>query len=605
MENKRKKGTFLYLFRISLRRGAFWSCLVIGTGMALGISSGAGTLITQRLFDVAEAVLLGREKISALLGMLILLGGMNLLNQLVNCIGNISHSVYQGKMYGIFCRMLQERTSKLGLIAYEDTKQLDRMEQAKRGMELAALSMLIILLFLGFYIPWGLFMLLYLFSLSPCLALILPLAFLPTLLVQFLRTRTTGELEEKQAPARRENDYYKKCIAEQKYFRETRSMGAFGYFMEKHRQTLSELVSLERKTERRIALREAGFKCITAVGYIGAVVLLLFFLLKGDITVGAFAAVLASMNSVFSIMEEIVFYNMSQLQSNLGAVRNFVEFICDVVPEEGEEHPEAGRIEAKSISFTYPNAHREALRELSLCIEPGQVIALVGENGSGKSTLVKLLTGQYLPSKGTVLHNGIPTGRYKRTQLSNGVSGVFQQFQRYRLTLMENVIISQTDKADHENRVDPLTDEESIRRILDKVGFDGQDPGIGPDCLLSREFGGVDLSGGEWQRLAMARGIYRNHSFIVLDEPVAAIDPLREAEIYKMFADIAKGKTVIIVTHRLSSVQFADRIVVLKSGSIAETGTHKELLEHNGVYAEMFAAQREWYTFGLVNPHGI
>ena len=128
---------------------------------------------------------------------------------------------------------------------------------------------------------------------------------------------------------------------------------------------------------------------------------------------------------------------------------------------------------------------------------------------------------------------------------------------------------------------------------------------MGLDCLLSREFGGVDLSGGEWQKLAMARGIYRNHSFIVLDEPVAAIDPLREAEIYKMYADIAKGKTVIIVTHRLSSVQFADRIVVLKSGSIAETGTHKELLEHNGVYAEMFAAQREWYTFGLVNPHGI
>lgn len=153
-------------------------------------------------------------------------------------------------------QLLQKRTSSLSLIAYEDTKQLDRMEQAKKGMELAALSLLVVLLFIGFY-PWSLFMLLYLASLSPYLALILPLAFLPTLPVQFLRTRTASELEKKQAPLRRENDYYKKCITGREYFKETRSLGAFGYFIAKHQQTLSELVCLERKAERRIALREA------------------------------------------------------------------------------------------------------------------------------------------------------------------------------------------------------------------------------------------------------------------------------------------------------------------------------------------------------------
>lgn len=586
MRQKGKRGSIFYLFWISISRVTFWSCMVIAMGIVFGISTGANTLATQRLFDVVERVLKGETGLSSLIWMFVLLGSVNLLNQIANCIGNISHRIYEGRLYGILCEMLQKRTEHLRLIAYEDTEQLDRLELAKRGMEAAAPTLLIVLLFIGFYIPWLLFMLIYLASLSPYLAFILPLSFLPTLLVQFLRTRVVGKLEEKQAPLRRESDYYKKCIIEREYFKETRSMRAFDYFIIKHQQTIFKLTAMERKTERQIALREAGFKCITAVGYIGSVVLLLFFMLRGDISAGTFAAVFASMNSVFSMMEEIVFYNISQLQSNLGAIRNYSEYIRYTFSESGKNHSEVGEIEARNISFTYPNADKTAIQSLSLRIAPGEVIALVGENGSGKSTLVKLLTGQYFPSEGSILHNGIPTDQYRSTQLNSGVSGVFQHFQRYRLELAENVFISQPDK---------LGGEGYIESILNRVGFNSKELNVGLDTMLSREFGGVDLSGGEWQKVAMARGIYRDHSFIVLDEPVAAIDPLQEAKVYKMFADIAKGKTVIVVTHRLSSVQFADRIVVLQAGSIVETGTHKELLENGGTYARMFDAQREWY----------
>lgn len=292
------------------------------------------------------------------------------------------------------------------------------------------------------------------------------------------------------------------------------------------------------------------------------------------------------MNAIFSLMEEIVFYNISQLQSNLGAVRYFAEYLNSEPEDKGYDHLEVGKIEVCNISFSYPNATQDAIKNLSLSILPGEVIALVGENGSGKSTLVKLLTGQYFPQKGYILHNNIPTTKYKASQISNGISGIFQQFQKYWLSLKENILIG-SPYSPYNN--------ESIDQALKKAAFYEEDINVGLETILSREFGGTDLSGGEWQKVAIARGIFRSHEFIVLDEPVAAIDPLHEAQIYKKFVDIAKGKTVIIVTHRLSSVQFADRIVVLKAGEIVEVGSHKELLIKNDMYADMFRAQSEWY----------
>lgn len=422
--------------------------------------------------------------------------------------------------------------------------------------------------------------------LSPYLALILPLAFIPTILVQFLRTKSYSELEEKQAPLRRENEHYRDCISEREYFKETRSLDAFNYFLSKYQQSLVSLMSLERKNECCVAKRELFFKCITATGYIISILILLILMLNGEISLGSFSAVFASMNAIFSLMEEIVFYNISQLQSNLGAVRYFAEYLNSEPEDKGYDHLEVGKIEVCNISFSYPNATQDAIKNLSLSILPGEVIALVGENGSGKSTLVKLLTGQYFPQKGYILHNNIPTTEYKVSQISNGTSGIFQQFQKYWLSLKENILIG--------SPYSPYN-EESIDQSLQKAAFYDEGINVELETILSREFGGTDLSGGEWQKVAIARGIFRQHEFIVLDEPVSAIDPLHEAQIYKQFVDIAKGKTVIIVTHRLSSVQFADRIVVLKAGEIVEVGSHKELLIKNGMYADMFRAQSEWY----------
>lgn len=586
MSKNRKGYSLIYLLDISFKKVPLWSLVAVSMGILLGVTWGANTLFTQKLFDAAEKTLFDISELPTLIMMLLLLGGVNILNQIVNCIGNISHRIYQSRLLGIFSQLLQGRIEQLQLIVFEDVNQLNQLERAKKGMETASETLLIFLLFIGFYFPYCLFMLIYLASLSPYLALILPLAFIPTILVQFLRTKSYSELEEKQAPLRRENEHYRDCISEREYFKETRSLDAFNYFLSKYQQSLVSLMSLERKNECCVAKRELFFKCITATGYIISILILLILMLNGEISLGSFSAVFASMNAIFSLMEEIVFYNISQLQSNLGAVRYYAEYLNSEPEDKGYDHLEVGKIEVCNISFSYPNATQDAIKNLSLSILPGEVIALVGENGSGKSTLVKLLTGQYFPQKGYILHNNIPTTEYKVSQISNGTSGIFQQFQKYWLSLKENILIG--------SPYSPYN-KEAINQSLQKAAFYDEGINVELETILSREFGGTDLSGGEWQKVAIARGIFRQHEFIVLDEPVSAIDPLHEAQIYKQFVDIAKGKTVIIVTHRLSSVQFADRIVVLKAGEIVEVGSHKELLIKNGMYADMFRAQSEWY----------
>ena len=240
------------------------------------------------------------------------------------------------------------------------------------------------------------------------------------------------------------------------------------------------------------------------------------------------------------------------------------------------------------VSFTYPGAEEPSLRGINLTVRSGETLAIVGPNGAGKSTLVRLLTGLYLPTGGEVLVDGVSTKELAPQALYEGVSGVFQKYQRYQMTLKENVMISDTAS----------NSDADFKAALTKAELD-LDPGtfpVGAETMLSREFDGVDLSGGQWQRVAVARGFYRQHNLIILDEPTAAIDPLEETRIYKQFEEMSRNKTSILVTHRLGSARVADRIVVLDNGEISAVGTHAELMDTPGLYQEMYRAQAQWYA---------
>jgi ATP-binding cassette subfamily B protein len=351
-------------------------------------------------------------------------------------------------------------------------------------------------------------------------------------------------------------------------------------------ENLKNLGIAELKANRKTNLLGFCMSLLSAAGYAGILYMLVTALLAGEITVGAFAAVFSSIGSLFYVMEEIITGHIGHIASNMGKAHNFIRFM--EMPERGgigyEPDYHKGII-AANVSFTYPHAENKSVDCVSLEIKAGETVAIVGENGAGKTTLVRLLMGLYTPTEGKVFINGMDTTRANNRSIFNGSSGVFQKYQRYQMTLEENIRISDT------------ADKRAIDEVIAQAGVDINSTSFpdGASTMLSREFDGVDLSGGEWQRVAIARGLYRAHNVVVLDEPTAAIDPIEESRIYRKFMEISKGKTAIIVTHRLGSTKIADRVIVMDKGKIVDIGTHYELINKNGLYAEMFNSQASWY----------
>jgi len=242
-----------------------------------------------------------------------------------------------------------------------------------------------------------------------------------------------------------------------------------------------------------------------------------------------------------------------------------------------------------NVSFKYPKTDRYSLSNINLNIKRGEKIALVGENGAGKTTLIKLLTRFYDPTEGTIHINGVNISSYDINLLRDNISVVFQDFSKFNLTLRENIAIGDLTKIDREAEIWKAIKNSNLNQVLDKL----------PNKLeqmLGKIFnGGTELSGGEWQKVALARAFLRDSPIVILDEPTASLDPRSEHEVFQSFIKLSKDKTVFLITHRLSSVKMADKIVVLKDGKIVEVGSHSELIKKQGYYFELYKLQAEKY----------
>lgn len=249
--------------------------------------------------------------------------------------------------------------------------------------------------------------------------------------------------------------------------------------------------------------------------------------------------------------------------------------------------PEAVGIELEDVWFTYPGGEAPVLKGVSLVIHPGERIALIGENGAGKSTLIRLILGLYRPTSGRILVDGRDIREIPKAELYRYFAAVFQEYAKYQYTVKDNIRFG---------RLWDATDDD-VRLAAMQSGADEfiQDLPDGYDTLLGRPLGGLDLSGGQWQKLAIARALVRRAPVVILDEPTAALDPKAEAEVYRQFGEMTRGRTSILISHRLGSARLADRIVVLKGGRIVEIGTHEELLAARGEYAGFFTLQAQWY----------
>lgn len=486
-----------------------------------------------------------------------------------------------------------EKALRLPLPYFEDSRFYDGMQKARREAEYRALA-----------ITGGLFSLcqnaitllsfaFVLLAMTPLAALILFSASIPAFAVQARYSKLKFRLQGWQAPESRMITYLEQVLTldstvkEIKLFRLGREL--LGRFNSMFNKIFAEDLAL---AQRRLRISYA-WSMLSTVSFYACYAWILYLTVSRKITLGDMtlylAAVRQSQGSFQGLMDQT-----SRLYENGLFMDNLFTFLEIPDPPAAKTPTAPARAGAAAISirgvtFRYPGAAHAALEDVTLDIAPGEKIALVGENGSGKTTLIKLLTGLYKPEAGELELDGTNIADIDIADLHEQIGVIFQDYVRYQLTLAENVGFGS---------VSHLKDEERIKAAIRSAGAEDvlSDLPDGLSTVLGSQFkGGRELSGGQWQKVALARAFMRSARILILDEPTSALDAEREYEIFQRFKRLTEGKTAILISHRFSTVRMADRIGVLEKGRLVELGSHEELLDQNGRYARLFEMQAQGY----------
>ena len=488
---------------------------------------------------------------------------------------------------------IMEHASKLDLTRYEDPLFYDKMERARvQGTDRVMLvqmtgrliqdviGALSLALGIVFFSPWLLLFL---------IACVVP-AFLGETHFAFIGYSLNFE----QTPARRQMDYLRILGGSRESAKELKLFGLGPFLVERYKGLSDALHAQTVGLAKTKLFFGALLTVLGTVGYYGGYAYVIYETVMGRLTIGqltflagAIAGASAGIQAVFTtfsgiadqalFMTDLVDFFAVQptIQSKPGAL---------VAPR-----PIRQGIEFRNVSLAYPGSHRQVLSGVNVKIEPHERIALVGENGQGKTTIVKLLTRLYDPTEGQILLDGVDLRDYNLDDLWKEIGVIFQDFVHYEMTASENIGVGRIEEANNPFRIRAAAMKTFAEKVIHKLPK-------GYDQLLGRRFeGGVDLSGGEWQKIALARAYLRDAQLLILDEPTAALDARAEHEVFQRFAELTQGKMSLLISHRFSTVRMADRILVLQKGGIAEQGHHDQLVKGGGIYAEMFELQAANY----------
>jgi len=430
-----------------------------------------------------------------------------------------------------------------------------------------------------------------LLAIEPLIAPLAALAIVPAALTASPRAEAYFRFVHAMTPRDRERGYLAALLTDRDPAKEVRAFQLAGHLRDRHDRLWAERVGELRRVLRR-QLRSSLLATLGGGLVIAGVLALLVGLALGDrLTV---AEAVAGTGAIVLLGQRLTFAGFAA--SSLFETALFIRDVLGLLalrpaagPPAPPSVPSGAGVVAEDVWFTYPGAPAPTLRGVSLAIAPGEVVALVGANGSGKTTLAKLLGALYVPERGRIVCNGVDTATADRDALRRGAAVIFQDFVRYQLPARENVGLGRVERHD---------DLEGIRRAAARAGADAVVDGLpeGWATVLGPAFeGGTDLSLGQWQKLALARVFFRDAPFVILDEPTASLDARAEHDLFERIRELLAGRSVLLISHRFSSVRSADRIYVLRDGEIAEAGDHEELLARGGVYAELFGLQAEAY----------
>ncbi|MDX1623894.1 MAG: ABC transporter ATP-binding protein [Gemmatimonadota bacterium] len=432
---------------------------------------------------------------------------------------------------------------------------------------------------------------------EPVVVLLLAVLAVPYLVYQARLSKTHYALEYNREGRRRWTNYFTGKLVDHDAVPEVKLYGLAPHLIDRFRGIMRRIRDENRSIYLRRAIGGFVFGVVGAVIIYAAVLELAQEALAGETTVGSVAAYLLAIERLAATVTDVVNLAARSIHSTL-MVTNLREFFATEPSEPERATRPGGRdggegaIEFRSVSFRYPGSSEDAVRDVSFRVEPGEIVALVGSNGAGKSTIVKLLGGLYRPDRGTIALDGRDLADLDVAEARARMSFVLQGFNRYEATAGENIAYGEWQRL--------LDDPEEVRRIAERAGVSDVIERLpeGYDTHLGRMFGEVTLSGGHWQVLAMARALARDSDVLVFDEPTSNLDASREYEIFRRLRDAARDRTVILVSHRFSTVRMAERILVMEGGTLVEQGTHEELVEKNQVYARLYELHAWMYAGG-------
>lgn len=488
---------------------------------------------------------------------------------------------------------LMRYAAKLDLYQFEDATFYDKLERARRqtggrtalmSQVLSQIQDVVTIISLGAGLV----------AFNPWLILILVVAVIPSFIAESYFNQKTYSLTYSWTPERRELDYLRYIGASDQTAKEVKIFNLADFLANRFADVSHRYYMANRNLSVRHAAWGTALSTLGTLAYYAAYVFIILQTISGSITIGTLTFLSGAFNRMQSSLQGVLtrFSRIAEGALYLQDLFDFFEIKPTIASKENSipfpEKLQQG-FTFEKVSFKYPNSERWAIHDLSFHLQAGEKMALVGENGAGKTTLVKLLARLYEPTEGRILIDGVDIRDYNLDSLRSNIGIIFQDYIKFQLKASENIAVGNIEKV-----AERIAIEESAQKSLADTVIETLPNRY--DQLLGRRFEeGTELSGGQWQKIALARAYMREAQLLILDEPTSALDARAEHEVFVRFAELIEGKTAVLISHRFSTVRMADRILFLENGQLLELGSHEELLAQDGKYAELFKLQAKGY----------